>query len=163
MQKEYVLIELSLSAVGNYSGATYSEEVLITPQDYIKYFGSGQDTDAETFEEFVESEWQGKEIYVGELDGKHSEVSGDVDVEFWDAEEITEYWEEPSNDGNRLIYEIAHMAEMSSNESSIDIINNIKSHVKELVESIGTKVTIECRVPKDKVDELREFVKQLNK
>lgn len=162
MQKGNLLIKLNLYAEAYYSGAEYNEVVFITPQDYIKYFGSGQDTDAETFEEYVENQWDGREVYVGELDGKHSEVSGDVEVDFWDAERIAEDFEPTDNDGDYLIDKLVGKAK-SLGESRFEIIENIKKHVNEVIEGIGTKVTIECRIPKDKVDELRAFVEQLNK
>lgn len=162
MQKENLIIELNLYAEAYYSGATYDEVVFITPQDYIKYFGSGQDTDAETFGEYVENQWDGREIYVGELDGKHSDVSGNVEVDFWDAKRIAKYWEQPDNDGDKLLYKMLNEAN-TSGESQAEIMENIKKHVNEVIESIGIKVTVECRVPKDKVDELRAFVEQLNK
>lgn len=165
MEEKYILIELCLFAEGAYSGATYEEVIFITPQDYIKYFGSGQDTEAETFEKYIEEEWKNASISVGELDGKHSEVFGDVEVDFWDANRIAEYWEQTSNDGERLADELAYMA--LGNDFNYtdrkDFLDEINSHVKDLVESIGTKVTIECRVPKDKVKELEAFVEKLNK
>ena len=145
-----------------YSGVEYNEVVFITPQDYIKYFGSGQDTDAETFEDYVEKQWEGREVCVGELDGKHSEVYGSISVDFWDAERIAEYWEQPDNDGDKLLYALADEAS-SPDDSYSQVIENIQKHVNELIKSIGTKVTVECRVPKDKVEELRAFVEQLNK
>ena len=162
MQKGNLLIELNLYAEAYYSGAEYNEVVFITPQDYIKYFGSGQDTDAETFEDYVEKQCEGREVCVGELDGKHSEVYGSISVDFWDAERIAEYWEQPDNDGDKLLYALADEAS-SPDDSYSQVIENIQKHVNELIKSIGTKVTVECRVPKDKVEELRAFVEQLNK
>lgn len=162
MQKGNLLIELNLYAEAYYSGAEYNEIVFITPQDYIKYFGSGQDTDVETFEEYVKDNWDDRDIYVGELDGKHSEVYGNVTVDFWDTERIAEYWEQTDNDGDKLLYKMLNEAN-TSGESQAEIMENIKKHVNEVIESIGTKVTIECRVPKDKVAELKAFVEQLNK
>ena len=165
MQKGNLLIEFNLYALAYYSEAEYNETIFITPQDYIKYFGSGQDTDDKTFEEYVKNQWDGREIYVGELDGKHSEVYGNVEVDFWDAERIAEYWEQPDNDGDNLLDELADSA-VGGNLSYKDkqkFIDDIKLHVNEVIESIGTKVTVECRVPKNKVDELKAFVKQLNK
>lgn len=164
MSEKNKLIELNLYAVGAYSGAEYSEVVFITPQDYIKYFGSGQDTDAETFEEYVKQMWEGKKISVGELDGKHSEVFGDVEVDFWDADRIAEYWEQPFNDEDMLANNIAYQV-LGNNAQYMEVINfkdEIEQHVKEVVESIGTKVTVSCRVPKDKVKELEAFVEKLN-
>lgn len=162
MQKGNLLIELNLYAEAYYSGAEYNEVVFITPQDYIKYFGSGQDTDAETFEECVKNQWEGREVCVGELDGKHSQVYGSISVDFWNAERIAEYWEQPDNDGDKLLYALADEAS-SPDDSYSQVIENIQKHVNELIKSIGTKVTVECRVPKDKVEELRAFVEQLNK
>lgn len=161
----FVLIELNLYAVGHYSGAEYNEVVFITPQDFVKYFGSGQDTDAETFDEYVKELWDGRELSVGELDGKHSEVYGEVEVDFWDANRIAEYWEQPSNDGEILLDAIVYGA--MGNSITFDdrqkFIDTINKNVDDLVTNIGTKVTVECRVPKDKVEELHRFVEQLNK
>ena len=156
------LIELNLYAEAYYSGAEYNEVVFITPQDYIEYFGSGQDSDAKTFEEYVKDKWDDRLIYVGELDGKHSEISGSVEVGFWDDERIREYWEQPDNDDDKLLYTMLDEAN-TSGESQVEIMKNIQKHVNEVVDSIGTKVTVKCKVPKDKVKELRAFVEQLNK
>ena len=163
--KDIKIIQLNLFACAYYSGAEYSEQLFITTQDYIKYFGNEQDTDAETFAEYVKDRWEGEEIYVGELDGKHSEVYGTVEVDFWTLEQIKEYWGENSsaNDGEHMLNELIYAVETSHNESRVEIMENIKKHVNELIESIDTKVTIECKVPKDKVEELKAFVEQLNK
>lgn len=159
---EAKLIELILYAEAPYSRAEYIERVFITPQDHIKYFGSGQDTNTETFEEYLENKWDGREISVGELDGKHSEVYGNVDVDTWNEEGIAEYWEQPDNDGSYLMDTLVEEVN-NLGESRLEIMENIKKHVNEVVENIGTKVKVECRVPKDKVDELMAFVEQLNK
>ena len=82
--------------------------------------------------------------------------------DFWNAERIAEYWEQPDNDGDKLLYALADEAS-SPDDSYSQVIENIQKHVNELIKSIGTKVTVECRVPKDKVEELRAFVEQLNK
>ena len=160
----FVLIELNLYAVGHYSGAEYNEVVFITPQDFVKYFGSGQDTDAETFDEYVKELWDGRELSVGELDGKHSDVYGEVEVDFWDANRIAEYWEQPSNDGDRLLDKIGYeiVPDSMQYKKRREILEEIQQHVKDVVESIGTKVTISCKVPKDKVKELETFVAKLN-
>lgn len=165
MSEKYLLIELNLYAEGAYSGATYEEVRFITVQDYIKYFGSGQDTDAEDFEEYIYNTWNGREIYVGELDGKHSEVSGTVKVDFWDANRIAEYYSEDySEDGENLLDEITADAigSKASFKEECDFAEEISKHVKEVIDSIGTKVEVTVRVPKDKVEELNAFVEKLN-
>ena len=56
-KSKIVLIELNLYA-SYYNGINfmeYNENVFITIQDYIKYFGSGQDTKAKTFEDYVKN------------------------------------------------------------------------------------------------------------
>ena len=86
------LIYLNLHAEAYYSGAEYDETIFITPEDYRKYFCNGDKT-VDAFKHASEN-WHCKEISVGELDGKHSDVHGDVYVDFFEEENINSLKEE---------------------------------------------------------------------
>lgn len=177
------LIYLNLNAEAYYSGATYDETLFITPQDYLKYFCKNVGTEVEITEankvyaddaveltdenvkkayQLAKQTWHEKEVYVGELDGKHSEVYGEVEVDLWDTNRIAEYWEKPNNDGTCLLDKLSYMINPSSYEDRKRFMDEIRENVNKVVESIGTKVTVSFRVPKDKVKELEAFAEKLN-
>lgn len=176
------LIYLNLSAEAYYSGATYDETIFITPQDYLKYFCKYVGTEVEVTEEnkvyaddaveftdetvkkayqLAKQTWHKKEICVGELDGKHSEVDGEVYVDFFDEESIRSQYNKPSNDGEFLIEDMLYSNDISDYTERKRVIAEIESNVAKLVEEIGVYVDVKYRVPKEKVEELNRFVKSL--
>ena len=154
------LIYLNLHAEAYYSGAEYDETVFITPEDYRKYFcKDGLDTREEI--EIAKDKWHEKESSVGELDGKHSNVLGDVYVDFFDEQDIKEQYEKPNNDGNFLINELLHSVCVVGWEESRRIIKEINDNVDKMVKEIGVYVEVKYRIPEDKVDELNTYVENL--
>lgn len=67
-------VHLKVEAEGHYSGATYEDEVFLTPEMY----------------EAIGSEI-GTEFNCGELDGKHSEVITDIDVQFLTEQDLATF------------------------------------------------------------------------
>ncbi len=61
---EFVII--SAYAQGYYSGKTYTEEIPVSREFFNKY----------------EDKLRNMSLYIGELDGKHSEVECNIDFEF---------------------------------------------------------------------------------
>lgn len=69
-------MELRIDYDGNYGGSV--NEVLLLPLDI----------NGELFEELEEKRYDG-EVYLGEIEGKHSEVYGDLTVRFVDLDTIS--------------------------------------------------------------------------
>lgn len=170
-KNKIVLIELNLYA-SYHNGINfkeYNENVFITIQDYIKYFGSGQDTKAKTFEDYVKNTWENVKISIGQFDDKHNEIFGDIDIGFWDCNEIAEHYNDEiksnPNSGNilfSLIVDKAIGANVSLDEKK-KFLNEIELHTKDVVDSIGTNITVNVLIPKERLLELLEFVEKLNK
>ena len=157
------LIELGLYAEGYYSGATYDETHMITREDFLKYYCDGKDLTDEELAKEVETLFGGIEISVGELDGKHSDVYGEVNIEYWDIDSIKEHYvEEVDCNGDSLSYKMTELAGFTDYASKEAFINNIENNVKALVDAIGIKVCVNVKVPQDKVYELLAFVDKLN-
>lgn len=176
------LIYLNLHAEGYYSGAEYDETIFITPQDYLKYFSKNAgveseqteksevyaDTEVEFTDENVKKAyrlakqtWHEKSISVGELDGKHSEVSGDVYVDLFTEDDIKKQYNKPDNDHTYLLEDLLYSNGHNYYDERQKIIKEIEANVAKLVESIGEYTEVKYRIPKDKVDELNKFVKTL--
>lgn len=176
------LIYLNLNAEAYYSWATYDETLFITPQDYLKYFCKNVGTEVEITEankvyaddavEFTDENvkkayqlakqtWHEKEVYVGELDGKHSEVSGEVYVDFFDEESIKGQYRKPANDGNFLWKQLLYTNGYDDFKTQQKIIDEVEANTAKMVESIGVYVDVKYRVPEEKVEELNKFVKSL--
>lgn len=81
--KEYM--RLSVDAEAYHSGSTYTEEVFV-PLDVW-----------ESIKDNVQMF-----IYIGGLDGKHSEVKADIEADTWNEEQLAGYRAFTSNDGERL-------------------------------------------------------------
>ena len=176
------LIYLNLNAEAYYSGAEYSETVFITPQDYLNYFTKNVGTEIELTEankvyaddvvEFTDEDvkkaymlakqtWHDKSVSVGELDGKHSEVDGNVYVDFFDEESIKNQYNKPANDGDYLFMELLCTNGFNDFKEQEKIIKEIEANVAKMVEEIGVFVDVRYRIPKDKVEELNLYVKHM--
>ena len=153
------LIYLNLHAEAYYSGAEYDETIFITPEDYRKYFCNGDET-VDAFKHASEN-WHCKEISVGELDGKHSEVMGDVYVDLYEEQHIRNQYEKPCNDGEFLINEMLYSVGISDYTKGKEVKQSIIENAHELAKEIGLFVEVKYRVPSEKVEELNTFVEKL--
>lgn len=170
-KSKIVLIELNLYA-SYYNGINfmeYNENVFITIQDYIKYFGSGQDTKAKTFEDYVKNTWESVKISIGQFDEKNNEIFGEIEIGFWDCNEIAEHYNDEiksnPNSGNVLFSSIADkvIGTNVSFDEKKKFFDEIEMHTKDVVDKIGTNITVNVLIPKDRLLELLEFVEKLNK
>lgn len=153
------LIYLNLHAEAYYSRAEYDETIFITPEDYRKYFCNGDKT-VDAFKHASEN-WHCKEISVGELDGKHSDVHGDVYVDFFEEEHIRNQYSKPSNDGEFLIDEMLYSVGVTDYTKRKEAKQSIIENADKLAKEIGVFVEVKYRVPVEKVEELNEFVDNL--
>lgn len=72
------VVNLCFSAEGYYSGQVYEENVTISEEFYEK----------------IKDKVSEMEVYISELDGKHSEVLGEIDVQPCEEKDIPEWYTE---------------------------------------------------------------------
>lgn len=134
------LAKISANAEGYYSGQTYIEEYFLRKESYDK------------LKEHIDK----IEIYVYELDGKHSEVEADVDTEIYTEEELLKEDISCECDDSNLYFRLQDIYE----ENDMDFKNEIKE-VREYLKTLDTIVTFEITVRKSQVEKVREFIKSL--
>lgn len=161
-----LLVEINTYAEGHYSEAEYNEVIFVTKEDFLKHFASAK-MDVEPLEltaEALKSVEESEVICIPELDGKYSEVYGDIECDDWDADRIRNYYENTCNDGDRLKnYLTEHYTNLNNYEQEKQFWEELEQHVKEVVNKIEPLVSVTVKVPKNKVDELRKFAEQLAK
>ncbi|NFF75953.1 hypothetical protein [Clostridium sporogenes] len=114
------LVKLNVYGEGDYSGQEYSETIFLLEEDYDR----------------LEKDFNGMKISLGELDGKHSEVYGEVEVEYISEEKQLDYRYNFYDDGERLyweLYESAYDKKMKL-EEMIERANNYINNLDSLVE-----------------------------
>lgn len=126
-------VRVSVYAEGYYSGQTYEEAVYITKDFY----------------DMAKDSIDGISIYVYELDGKHSEVEGEVEVEVFDSSRDLELEriEIKNDDGERLWYQMEEIAK----EHGVDLDENQDS-VLEYLKTIDSYVDVSYRIKKSQVN-----------
>lgn len=127
------LVKLDLYGEAYYSEAEYSETIYLLEDDYKSL---GRD-------------FQGMEVYLGELDGKHSGVYGEVQVNVIYKEKQEKMNFETDNDGDRLYWELWEHS------------NNIKDMIKKAntyINSIDSMVVASYRVKKSDAKKIDKFV-----
>ena len=158
---EAVLIEINTYGEGHYSGSVYNEVMFITTEDFLKYFGNGAE---KLTPGVLQAVAESGEVGLGELDGKYSEVFGDIECVTWTREEIKNHYEETENDGDFLrTYLMNNYINPDSYEEEDRILKEIQNNVNKVLESIKPLVEVHVKVPKEKVEELRKFAERLCK
>lgn len=130
------LININLYGEGYYSGSTYEETIYLLEDDYKS----------------LNKDFVGEEIDLGELDGKHSEVYGEVEVEVISDEEQGNYNFEVKNDGENLYYELSGYT---------DDIEEMIKRADKYIDGLDSIVDVSYAIKKSKVKELNEFVSKL--
>ena len=87
------IVKLNVYAEAYYSGATYEEDVVISKNLYEKIKTELDEYDSENNE-------NARGVYVGELDGKHSEVEGDLSVKVYSEDEVADCSWDLNEDGD---------------------------------------------------------------
>lgn len=134
------LVNINLSAEGYYSERTYEDNIWIKKSSYEKLM--------DVFP---------KEISCGELDGKYSEVMGEVEVQ--DYSYTDEYYAknaDASHDGDYLEWSLRDLYE-SNGLKWVEEQNEINEYLSHL--DLYEEVTVS--VPHSKVKELMKFVDSL--
>lgn len=132
------LVNINVYGEGYYSGSSYEESIFLLEEDYKEL---GKDLN-------------GMEVYLGELDGKHSEVYGQVEVEIITEEMQKTYNFNKNNDGEEL-YDL--IEELSPNSK------NMVERAKKYIETLDSLIDITFTVKKSQVGKIREVVSELIK
>ena len=129
------LIKINVYGEGYHSGAEYNETIFLLEEDY----------------KLLSENLQDKEIYLGELDGKHSEVMGEIDVEIISEACQLNYDFGVSDDGDTLYWELNELTD------------NLKSMIEranKYISTIDSMTTISFNVRKSQVKTVKEIVNE---
>lgn len=129
------LVKISVYGEGYYSGNSYEETIFLLEEDYKLL---GEDFDS-------------KEIYLGELDGKHSEVYGEVDVEIIPYDKQMNYNFKRNNDDDTLYWEL---------DRHTDNINEMIHRANTYINGLDSMVDVTYTIRKSKVEELNEWIEK---
>ena len=125
------LVKLSCYGEGYYSGATYYETIFLLKEDYEK----------------LNWDLTKEEVWLGELDGKYSEVYGNVYVREISEEEQEDYNFEEANVGNGLYYHLIETREDVTEE----IIEAMIKRALDYIDTIDSMVEVYYTVKKSQV------------
>lgn len=134
------LVKIGAYAEGYYSGQSYEEDIFITKESYEK------------FKEDIDS----IEIYIYELDGKHSEVEADLEIEELTEEDLLTLDLDKMNDGEDLYYKLKRIFE--NNNLSL---NEEMGKIDDYLSKLDSIVTFEVTVKKSQKDKVLDFIKIL--
>ena len=155
---DVVALEINLYASGYYSGAEYNESIMILKDDFIKLF-SAYGVTPDTLKSLS--------VYCGELDGKHSEVYGDVGVEFWTKSDLDNMDDCTFNNSgdhllNALVYDSNNelYGEIKSN-ITCDKVKDAEKRFLEYHKETKKYKKLYMSIPKDKYDLVVRVVKAI--
>lgn len=143
------IVKLNVYAEAYYSGATYEEDVVISKSLYEKIKTDLDEYDSENNE-------NARGIYVGELDGKHSEVEGDLSVEIYSEDEVANCSWDLNEDGDMLYYKVKDICD----EKDLNLDEDIKS-VQDYLKNVDSYVEISIMVKKSNVEKVKEYAEKL--
>lgn len=136
------LVNVCLSAEGWYSGRTYEDNIWIKKSSYEKL--------KDVFP---------KQIGCGELDGKFSDVMGDVEIQdTWVTDEDYANAGIAERDGDYLEWELTSLYEDNNLDWEAE-----QKEIKEYFNSLDVWEEVMIRIPSSKKSELMEFVETLRK
>ena len=135
------LVKLHCCGEGYYSGKTYNETIFLLEEDYEKL---NWDLDEE-------------EVYIGELDGKHSEVYGEVCVCKIKEEDQENYDFGIIDDGkclfNHLIYEREDITK--------EMLGEMMKRAFDYIESMDSLVEVTYKVKRSQVKYLDKVYNEI--
>ena len=129
------LIKINVYGEGYHSGVEYNETIFLLEEDY----------------KLLSEDLQDKEIYLGELDGKHSEVMGEIDIDLIIEDSQLNYDFEVSNDGDILYWELNELT------------NNLSGMIEKAnkyISTIDNMTTVSFNVRKSQVKTVKEMVNE---
>jgi len=134
------ITNIRIDAEGYYSGNYYEESVAIRTEIYNK----------------LKTEIDNAKCYIGELDGKHSEVKADLEVFNFTKDEDLEMYLDVKKDGETLYYKLCEIFK----NNNLDIDEEI-GIVNKYIDSLDAYTEITVKVRKSNVDKVKEFCKNL--
>ena len=134
------VVNLCFYATGTYSGQEYEENVTISEGMYEK----------------IKDEIDNMKVYIPELDGKYSEVLGEIEVQPCEEAEIADWYSDTKNDGDSFWKELQKICQ----SKGLDVVKDVEE-VEKFIQSLDFNVEITLSVRKSKIDELITFVKSL--
>lgn len=134
------LVNVCLFAEGHYSGSTYEDNIWIKKSSYEKL--------RDIFP---------TEISCGELDGKHSNVMGEVEIQNdWHTDEEYSKAGSAKHDGDYLEWELKDLYK----DNNIDW-DSEQKEIKEYFRNLDVWEEVTVSVPSSKMSELMKFVETL--
>lgn len=134
------VVNLCFYAEGCYSGQVYEENVTISEEMYEK----------------IEDEIDNMKVYIPELDGKYSEVLGEIDVQPCEESKIADWYSDVKNDGESFWNKLQEICQ----DRGLDIAKDVEE-VDKFIKSLDFCVEVTLNVRKSKVDELKTFAASL--
>lgn len=134
------LVKITAYACGCYSEKEYEETIYITEESYS----------------ILEDKIINIILYIGDLDGKHSETETEVDIEELNEEQQVLENFDKKNDGDYLYWEleeIFHYENMNFYKE--------QERVEEYIKSIDSLIEVTYKVKKSNLDKLNNFVSSL--
>lgn len=144
------IVKLNVYAEAYYSGAIYEEDVVISKNLYEKIKAEIDEYDSENNE-------NARGVYVGELDGKYSEVKGDLSIEIYSEDEVADCDWNLNEDGDNLYYKLKDICD----EKDLDLDEDIKS-VQDYLKNVDSYVVISIVVKKSNVEKVKEYAESLD-
>lgn len=134
------LTNINLYAEGYYSNQTHEENILIPKKVFDQLEGS----------------ILGIEIYIHDLDGKHSEVTGNISVEHFTEEECSQCEINSTCDGERLDERLQELFE----DNGLDLHEEMKA-AREFLKTIDKPITVEYTIMESQKEAVDKFVNDL--
>lgn len=135
------VVNLCFYAEGYYSGQEYEENITISEDMY----------------ENIKHEIDDMQVYISDLDGKHSEVLGDIDIQPCEENDIKDWYLEAKNDGESFWERLQEVCKAKG----LDIVKDVEE-VKNYINKLDFNVEVTLTVRKSKVGELIAFAEKLN-
>lgn len=144
------IVNLCFYAEGYYSGAEYEENIAVS----------------EEFFEKIKEVVSGMKVYVSELDGKHSEVLGTIEIQYFNEDDIKDWTvsdlDETKNNGEIFYDNLCYACEDSGLEQS-DLDEEINRVEKYTRENCKQMCKVIYKIPSNKKKILDDFVEGLIK
>lgn len=134
------LVKISAYACGYYSENEYKETVYITEESYMK----------------LKEEIDYMDISIAELDGKHSEVEAEIEIEILSAEQQLLEIFDKKNDGYCLYWVLDGIF----GDKNMDFYNE-RMRIKEYIDSLDSLIEVTYTIKKSNLDTVNNFVRNL--
>lgn len=135
------VVNLCCFGEGYHSGATYEENIAVSKEVYEKCKDKISDL----------------KVYLGELDGKHSCVNGEIEAQYFSEEMIPEAgFDETYNDGDSMYQELKSVFNLCALDLDAEI-----AKVSEYIKSLDLIVKITVNVKRSNAEKVVAFANSL--